>query len=237
MTDNVTPEDPAVAPAVDRRRLIGAGTGLLSAAALGGALVATATGCASASGDSGTPAADMNNNLDADAHLFKLTASEAMKYDGGTLQGAHEGNFPVLVGQQAAVYFVHLDVGGMREPHWHPTAWELNYIISGSATWTILGTHPDGRYRRDVFQAHQGDLVFAPQGFFHFFGNASTDRPLQVLIVFNSSAQEPNDDIGIVAAVNSVPREILAASFGVPVTAFDQIPTDIKPVVITKRKV
>jgi oxalate decarboxylase len=123
----------------------------------------------------------------------------------------------------------------MREPHWHPTAWELNYIISGTATWTILGTHPDGRYRRDVFQAHQGDLVFVPQGFFHFFGNAATDTPLQVLIVFNTSAQEPNDDIGIVAALNSIPREILAAAFGVPVSAFDRIPTDIKPVIITKR--
>ncbi|WP_228818879.1 hypothetical protein [Nocardia transvalensis] len=46
---------------------------------------------------------------------------------------------------------------------------------------------------------------------------------------------EPDDDIGIVGTLNFIPRDVLAVCFGIPETAFGQIPTDIKPVVITKR--
>ncbi|MFI6042041.1 cupin domain-containing protein [Nocardia sp. NPDC051321] len=220
---------------VSRRRVIGTGAAI-GGAAIGGALAATVGGSARAEQGNAMPASESNAKLDTDSHLFRLTSAEPDRYDGGTLRGAHEGTFPVLTGQQASVYFVELEVGAIREPHWHPTAWELNYIISGKADWTILGTHPDGTYRNDAFAAKQGDLVFVPQGFFHYFGNASTEQPLQVLVVFNTSAQEPNDDIGIVATVNSLPREILAAAFGVPVAAFAGVPTEIKPVVITRRK-
>ncbi|WP_203218185.1 hypothetical protein [Nocardia brasiliensis] len=50
------------------------------------------------------------------------------------------------------------------------------------------------------------------------------------------SAKEPDDDIGIVATLNSLPREVLAASFGIPVSAFAGVPTELKPVVITRHK-
>ncbi|MBB5159344.1 cupin domain-containing protein [Saccharopolyspora phatthalungensis] len=188
------------------------------------------------SAESGAAAAGTDPRLNPSPHLFKLRASEPTIFDGGTLQGAHEQNFPVLRGQQGSVYFVRLEVGGIREAHWHPTAWELNYIIAGKAKWTILGTHPDGAYHNDAFEADEGDLVFAPQGFFHYFENASATKALDVLVIFNTSTTEPNDDIGIVGTLNSLPRDVLAATFGVPVSAFDGVPTEIKPVVITRRK-
>lgn len=146
-----------------------------------------------------------------------------------------EQNFPALRNQQGSVYLIHLEPGGIREPHWYPSAWELNFVISGLARWTMPGTHPDGSYHNDLFEADPRDLVFAPQGFFHYFENASETEGLDVLVVFNTSTQEPNDDIGIVGTLNSLPRSVLAASFGVPVSAFDEVPTEIKPVVITRR--
>ena len=79
--------------------------------------------------------------------------------------------------------------------------------------------------------------MFAPQGFFHYFENVSDTEPLDVLVVFNTSTQEPNDDIGIVGTINSLPRQVLAACFGIPVSAFDTIPTAVKPVVITRRPI
>ena len=168
-------------------------------------------------------------------YLFRFSDSQPNTLDGGTLQGAHEENFPILQGQKGAVYLVHLDGGGVREPHWHPTAWELNFVISGTARWSMLGTHPNGRYNNQLFEAGPHDLVFAPQGFFHYFENASDTDPLDVLVIFNSSTQEPNDDIGIVGTINSLPRQVLAACFGVPLSAFDQIPATMEPVVIARR--
>ncbi|MFI6997901.1 cupin domain-containing protein [Nocardia sp. NPDC050175] len=220
---------------IDRRALLGAGAVAVGAAALGGGLIGAAAASPGAPAELANDGA-VDSNLNNASHLFKLKVADRASFDGGYLQGAHEDNFPVLQGQKGSVYFVHLDGGGIREPHWHPTAWELNYIISGKAKWTILGTHPDGSYHNDVFEAEQGDLVFAPQGYFHYFENASADTPLDVLVTFNTSAKEPNDDIGIVATLNSLPREVLAASFGIPVSAFANIPTDIKPVVITRRR-
>ncbi|GLZ51805.1 hypothetical protein Acsp07_14220 [Actinomycetospora sp. NBRC 106378] len=169
-------------------------------------------------------------------HLFHLTAAKPSEYDGGSLRGANEQTFPVLAGQDASVYFVTLEVGGIREPHWHPNAWELNFVVSGHAHWTVLGTHPDGSYHNDEFDAGPGDLVFAPTGFFHYFANTSPTDPLTVLIVFNSSTPEPNDDLGIVGSFNSVPRAVIAATFGIPVSALDGIPTEVRPVVITRAR-
>ncbi|MGW4119640.1 cupin domain-containing protein [Nocardia sp. NPDC004711] len=225
---------PDETPAVNRRAAIGTGAAMLGGAALGAGLTAAAA-CAEPARTELPSAGSIDANLNKSAHLFRLTAAEPDRYDGGTLQGAHEQNFPVLAGQNGAAYFVRLEPGGVREPHWHPTAWELNYHISGSAKWTVMGTHPDGSYHNDVFEAHAGDLVFAPQGFFHYFENARADAPLELLIVFNTSAPETSDDIGILAALNSIPREVTATVLGIPVSALDGIPTEIKPVVITKR--
>ncbi|MGO4614652.1 cupin domain-containing protein [Nocardia sp. 2YAB30] len=218
---------------MNRRAALGAGTAALGGAAVGGALTAHLS---RADTRTELPATgEINANLNSAPHLIKLAATEPQQFDGGTLRGATEDNFPVLSGQNGAVYLAHLEVGGIREPHWHPTAWELNFVISGTAKWTILGTHPDDSYRNDVFEAEQGDLVFAPQGFFHYFENARTDMPLDVLIIFNTSAREGSDDIGIKAALSSVPRDVLAATLGIPASALKAIPTDITPVVITRR--
>ncbi|MDT5191031.1 MAG: oxalate decarboxylase, partial [Mycobacterium sp.] len=46
--------------------------------------------------------------------------------DGGSLQQADEDNFPILKGQEASILLLTLQVGGIREPHWHPSAWEIN---------------------------------------------------------------------------------------------------------------
>lgn len=203
---------------ISRRRALGAGVAGVAGLAAGGA------------GGTGAPAPPRPG------HVFHLAASTPNSFDGGWLRGANEQNFPVLAGQRGSVYLAHLDPGGIREPHWHPTAWELNYIVSGTARWTILGTHPDGGYHDDVFTAQRGDLVFAPQGLFHYFENASPTEGLDVLIVFNTSAAEPDDDIGIVGSLNAIPRDVLAACFGVPESAFGQVPQRVEPVVITRRR-
>ncbi|MFC7328039.1 cupin domain-containing protein [Marinactinospora rubrisoli] len=164
-------------------------------------------------------------------HNFPLSRSEARAFDGGRLQGAHGENWPILVDQQAAVYLITLEPGGIREPHWHPSAWEVNYVISGTVRWTFVG--PD--QTQEAFEAGTGDVVFAPQGHFHYFENASDTEDLQVLVVFNSSAPEPDDDIGIVHSLSAMPRHVLASVFGTAPEVFDAIPKRLGRVVISRR--
>jgi oxalate decarboxylase len=143
-------------------------------------------------------------------HLFHLASAASSSYGGGSLQGAISSNWNILSGQQGSVYLARLKPGGVREPYWHPSAWELNFVISGKVLWSLVG--PDGTH--DAFDGAAGDLVFAPQGHFHYFENASDTDELVVLIAFNTDASEPQDDIGLVASFSALPADVLGAIFG-----------------------
>ncbi|WP_138503478.1 cupin domain-containing protein [Nostoc sp. PA-18-2419] len=165
-------------------------------------------------------------------YLFHLQALPATQHNGGNLRGGNEENWPILAGQNAAIYLIHLEPGGVREPHWHPNAWEINYVISGLAKWVILGTQQENY----TFVAGKGDVVFAPQGFFHYFENASEHEKLVVLVVFNTSTSEPHNDIGITNSISLIPNDVLAAIFGVSPDLFNNLPKTIKPVTIVKKQ-
>ncbi|MGC1182663.1 cupin domain-containing protein [Legionella sp.] len=165
-------------------------------------------------------------------HLFHLSSWSPSSFEGGTLQGAIADNWNILKGQEGSVYLARLEVGGIREPHWHPNAWELNFIISGRAKWSILGVKGES----DCFEANAGDLIFAPQGHFHYFENASDTEELLVLIVFNTDASEPKDDIGLVASISVIPTDVLSTFFGVSEDIFSSMKRKIEAVTIAKRK-
>ncbi len=101
------------------------------------------------------------------SHLFHLGAQDPTTHDGGSYQQANEDNFPILKGQEASILLLTLQPGGIHEPHWHPSAWELNIVTSGVATWVVI----DGNGNHESFDQDVGDIVFAPQGSFHYFEN------------------------------------------------------------------
>ncbi|UMB67902.1 cupin domain-containing protein [Mycobacterium paraterrae] len=151
------------------------------------------------------------------SHLFHLSALPPTRYDGGSQQQAHEDNFPILQGQAASIQLITLQPGAIREPHWHPSAWELNLILKGSANWVLI----DGNGNHEAFEAHVDDLVFAPQGSLHYFENLGTED-LEVLIVQNASASEDKDNVGIGESVSQMPPDVLGAVFGVPAATFEK---------------
>jgi len=67
--------------------------------------------------------------------LYDLaTSTPAVKKPSGTVQLAYEKVFPVVARQNAAMALVVLKKGGIREPHWHPDAWEFDSRISARKT-------------------------------------------------------------------------------------------------------
>ncbi len=165
-------------------------------------------------------------------HLFHLADAAANVFPGGGLQGAHGENWPMLQDQNAAIYIARLAPGGIREPHWHPSSWEVNFVMQGQAHWTFVGP----KATQDEFDAVKGDVVFVPQGHFHYFANASDTEDLVVLIVFNSSSGEPGDDIGIVHALSALQPEVLGAVFGADPQVFRDLPKKLGRVVISSTK-
>jgi oxalate decarboxylase len=165
-------------------------------------------------------------------HLFHLAGAAPSRFDGGDLRGAVADNWSVLRGQQGSVYLARLSPGGVREPHWHPSAWEMNFVVSGRVRWSLVGPGGTG----DAFEGKAGDLVFAPQGHFHYFENASETEDLVILIVFNTSVSEPDDDIGLVESLSAIPPDALAAVFGVPAETFQAISKKRDRVVIASKR-
>ncbi|MDV3125011.1 cupin domain-containing protein [Mycobacterium sp. 21AC1] len=211
---------------VSRRKVLG-GAGLAGAAAATGVgvdrlVISNSTGYGT---DEETPMSDdaarfgdprlPAETITSESHLFRLGASPRTTHDGGFFQQASEDNFPILKGQEASVLLLTLQPGGIREPHWHPSAWELNIVVSGVATWVVI----DGNGNHESFDQRVNDVVFAPQGSFHYFENRGPDD-LTLIIIQNTSAPEDKDNIGIGASVSRLPPRVLSAIFGVPAETF-----------------
>ena len=65
-----------------------------------------------------------------------------------------------------------LDPEALRELHWHPTADEWQYVISGDVSVTMFGSH--GRYRTET--SEKGDVGYIPQGYGHSIENIGHER-------------------------------------------------------------
>ncbi len=215
---------------INRRKVLG-GAGLAGAAAAAGAGVdrlligQSGPGAGTDEPLSGSHADDATRfgdpripaeTVTTQSHLFHLGAQAPDVHDGGSFRQASGENFPILRGQEASIVLLTLQPGGIREPHWHPSAWELNIVTSGVAAWVII----DGNGNHETFEQHPGDVVFAPQGSFHYFENRGPAE-MKIVIIQNTSAAEDKDNIGIGESLSRLPPRVLSAVFGVPAETFD----------------
>jgi oxalate decarboxylase len=222
---------------INRRKILG-GAGLAGAAAATGVGVdhlvsgyrtdkeVAPTDDAARFGDPRIPA----ETITSQSHLFHLGAQPLTSFDGGSFQQADEDNFPILKGQQASIVLLTLQPGGIREPHWHPSAWEINIVTKGVAYWALV----DGNGNHESFEQKVGDVVFAPQGSFHLFENRGTED-MKIVIVQNTSAAESDDNIGIGESISRLPPRVLSAIFGVPPETFDKFKKIDKAIVVLRK--
>ena len=138
---------------------------------------------------------------------------------GGKIQEANQGNFTALAGKALSIYLLTLEPGGVRIPHWHPDAAELDYCLDGKAR--IGLAFPDGEWER--FDLEAGQIAILPQGWFHYIENVGQDT-MRMLVIFNNSS--PND-IGISEGFQAIPKEVLGLTFGVSKDRFEGLDLDV----------
>lgn len=132
---------------------------------------------------------------------------------GGWVKISNDGLLPTLSG--LAVYSLKLYPKGAREPHWHPNAAELNYLISGRARITLLS--PSGAV--DTFDMQAGDLSFMPRGYIHHIETLG-DAPARFAVFFSNSNP---DDIGISGSLGAFSNEVLGSVFNVEPSYFEAL--------------
>lgn len=117
---------------------------------------------------SGTPnlSFDIKNNV-----LFKRNDENIIYYAGST-------QIPAMAG--GSVADLHLSKGYIREPHWHPNAWELDILVSGHAEIGILD--PDTHQLHIYELTKPGDIVFIPMGWMHWITGKSDNTELHLFL-------------------------------------------------------
>ena len=133
---------------------------------------------------------------------------------GGSLIFGRQDDFPALDG--LAMYSLRMNEGAVREPHWHPNAAELNYLIEGAVRLTIVSPGRDV----ETVDLQAGDVSFIPRAYFHHI-EVLGDSPARLAVFFD---HELPSDNGLSAALSAYPSALLAAAFGQPESAFEALP-------------
>ena len=107
---------------------------------------------------------------------------------GGTVTEATGDGFPVLEGNDAASFLLVLKPGAVREPHWHPNAWEMDVPLSGRGrlgvrTWTTR--HPERRVDLPA-RPSASRTSSRPQGYAHYIENTGKED-MRWVVVFNNT--------------------------------------------------
>lgn len=148
---------------------------------------------------------------------FKLNIEAThpqVETQGGLVKMSNSFILPTLEG--LAMYSLTLAPKGVREPHWHPNAHELNYVIKGRVRITLLSPGE----QVDTFEMEAGDMSFLPQGYFHSIENLG-EESAQMTVFFNHVTPS---DIGLSGCLGAYPNELLADLFRVPTSYFESLP-------------
>ena len=114
-----------------------------------------------------------------------------------------------------------LKPGGIRELHWHKEA-EWAYMLAGSARITMI----DAEGRNFIDDVGVGDLWYFPAGLPHSIQGLR--EGCEFLLVFDSGDFSENETFLISDWFAHTPRDVLARNFGVPESAFANIPLDFE---------
>ncbi len=109
----------------------------------------------------------------------RLLAQAPVEAPGGRVRIADSSNFPVS--RTIAAAWVEIDPGAMRELHWHPTADEWQYYLSGRARMTVFAASGTAR----TFDYQAGDVGYVPFAMGHYVENTGNE-PVRFLELFRS---------------------------------------------------
>ncbi len=143
--------------------------------------------------------------LPPDTHKYRMLAQPPYAtFPGGREWRVDSKRFPISKTITGVV--LDLDPGALRTLHWHPNADEWQYVIAGSVSVTLFGSH--GRFR--IEELAQGDVGYIPQGYGHSIENIG-DNAARVLIGFNTGTYETID---LTQWIAGNPVDVLATNFG-----------------------
>jgi oxalate decarboxylase len=112
-----------------------------------------------------------------------------------------------------------MNPGGSREMHWHATAAEWAYVLTGRCQIIVLD--PDGVL--DVTNLGPGDLWFFPKGHAHAISTLG-DAPCHAVLTFDDGLFSERGTFGISDWISRFDAATLARNFGLPAASMPAFP-------------
>jgi oxalate decarboxylase family bicupin protein len=137
-------------------------------------------------------------------YTFALSKVIPTKLEGGSVKVVDSRTFKVS--KTIAAAEVTVEVGGMRELHWHPTQAEWAFFISGQARVTAFGAQSNAQ----TFDFQPGDISYIPPSYGHYVEN-SGNTTLKFLEIFKSDIFQ---DISLNQWLALTPPELVKAHLG-----------------------
>lgn len=169
---------------------------------------------------------ETNKGLESESNTTKIP--NAHKYNiedtppqiqktGGTVGKANANSFPILRESKLAFFSLIMKPNAIREPHWHPNASELGYVLDGTARLIVLS--PEGG--KDTFEVTPGEIYFIPVGFFHYIENLDSNKNMHFLLFFSSDMP---GDIGTSGMLSAYSNNVLGSTFNLDPVYFNKLP-------------
>jgi oxalate decarboxylase len=150
---------------------------------------------------------------------FSFAAARNRLLTGGWAREVTVRELPVA-GELAGVN-MRLKPGGIRELHWHKEA-EWAFMLAGRARLTAVDQ--DGH--NFIADVGVGDLWNFPAGIPHSI--QGLEEGCEFLLVFDDGNFSENETFLITDWFVHTPRDVLAKNFGVPESAFANLPIDVE---------
>jgi oxalate decarboxylase len=148
---------------------------------------------------------------------FALEASKGRASNGNSAKEATVTQLPISKG--IAGVTMRLAPGAMRELHWHASAAEWAYVVSGRVRTTVFD--PQGRAEANDFDP--GDIWYFPRGHGHML-ECLGDAPCHFVLIFDNGYFSEFGTFSISDWIGHTPRPLLAKNFNLPEATFDGFP-------------
>jgi oxalate decarboxylase len=137
---------------------------------------------------------------------YSLGQQPPHSYCGGVVQGASVRQFPVSKGVAGAS--MRLQPCCLRELHWHSTAAELGYVVSGSCRTTLLSP---GGAETDTFGP--GDVWYFPRGWGHSIQGIGSSE-CHFILIFDDGAFAEDHTFSITDWLAHTSAAVVSQSLG-----------------------
>ncbi len=150
---------------------------------------------------------------------FALEKSEGKVIGNSSGKEATVEQLPISKG--IAGVSMRLEPGAMRELHWHATAAEWAFVLTGRVRTTVI--EPEGYAETNDFEP--GDVWYFPRGHGHMLECLGSE-PCHFILIFDNGYFSEFGTFSISDWIGHAPTALLAKNFGLPESSFDGFPKE-----------